>query len=310
MQKVKLPVLGLGLFLALSTSAFAGSVTVNFGNFGAQDGVAALGASASSAQIATYMTDVLQAAGCSGCSVTLPTSAVSVSGASNNGYSQGAVTDTTYNGENHVVGPGSGGQSTTLGDTSNATSNSATPGSSYTDFLSNVNNSSSQVSNQITLQFSGLTNETLTINSFAYEIFPCQSGLGNCTSPPDMTFEAGTNTTGVDSLVTSFGTDGTQTGVTPSTTGSDGSSVHSPNSGSHSDETSSQYIGTWTAGDSIDAGSAGVAELDFIDWPAAIGLDNLSVTVTTDASPVPEPAGIALFGTLVVLLTGKLRKTS
>jgi hypothetical protein len=127
-----------------------------------------------------------------------------------------------------------------------------------------------------------------------------------------MTFEAGTNTTGVDSAVNSFGTDGTQVGVTPSS-GLNGTNTHSEASGIGSAEPLEQYIGTWTAGDSINAGSAGGAELDFIDAPAVIGIDNLDITVTANTSsptPVPEPTAIALFGTLVVLLTRKLRKTS
>ena len=76
------------------------------------------------------------------------------------------------------------------------------------------------------MKFSGFT-----INgaaSFAYEIFPDGScpvlNSSNCGSyhngtyanQPDMEFDAGTNSNGTDPAVTSFGTNGTQYGVTPS----------------------------------------------------------------------------------------------
>jgi hypothetical protein len=308
---MKRPILlAMGMLLSLGASAFAASVTVDF-TFNT------LSAGATDAQIQTYMDGVLSAAGCTGCTVTLPTTAVNVSGATNNTYLQGATTATTYDAGGHVVGPTINGTVVpqNLGDTTYATPTSAgTPPSTnnptYDSYLSNVSNGETQVSNQMTLQFAGLTNETLTVNSFDYEIFPCAPGFENCpgSGTPDMTFEAGTNTTGVDSKVTSFGTGGTQDGVAPGAPGY----THSPNSGKTNTEASPQYLGTWTAGDSINAGSAGHVELDFIDWPAAIGVDNLDITITTTTTttttPVPEPAGIALFGTLVVLLTKKLRR--
>ena len=39
----------------------------------------------------------------------------------------------------------------------------------------------------------------------------------------------------------------------------------------------------------------GVTELDFVDWPAAIGIDNL--TINTPDAHMPEPASLVLFGT-------------
>jgi hypothetical protein len=293
LQKPRL--LALGLFLSAGVSAYATSVTVNF-DFNS------LGSGASALNIATYMTGVLTAAGCTGCSVTVPT--VNSGG----GILMGAVADKTYTGENHVVGPVSGGVVTpvTLGTTNGATSNSPpastfnTPGT-YDTFIANTNDGSGQVSNQITLQFAGFAGKTLTINSFDYEIFPCGVGSSGCTSPPGFTFEAGASTNGVDTPVASFGTGGTQLGVTPSSSnaGGDGTSTKS----SSGTDTNQQYIGTWTAGIT----RTGNAELDFIDWPATIGIDNLNVSWST-SSPVPEPASIVLLGTLVVLLTKKLRK--
>jgi hypothetical protein len=268
------------LVCGLAISAQAGSVTFTFDT---------LSAGATEAQIATYMTNLLVAAGCTGCSVTIPTTD------SGGGVLQGAVTDTTYNGDGYVTGPGTGTKSLTLGDSTGATASNTTStvNSSYDTFLANTNNSSSQISNQITLQFQGFTGDTFTVNSFDYEIFPCADGVDNCTSPPDLTFEAGNNTNGVDNKVTSFGSSGVASGVEPGTT--NGNSVTSPNGNVHS-TTDDQYIGTWTTGASF----TGNTELDFIDWPATIGIDNLSITWTTPPSSVPEPASFLLLGSALL----------
>ena len=245
--------------------------------------------------IASYMNGVLTAAGCTGCSVTVT----------------GAVADTTYNGEGHVTGPGSAGtggtaaKSLTLGTSDGATASNTTSSinSGYDTFLANTNDASTQIASQITMKFSGFT-----INgnaSFDYEIFPD----GSCTSlpcsagAPDFKFEAGTNSTGTDPLVTSFGTNGDQLGVTPGTT--DGNTNNSPLSSS---EATPQFIGTWSGS------LSNVNELDFIDWPATIGVDNLSVnwTTTTQQSPVPEPFSVVLLGTIVggIALRKKIRKAA
>lgn len=274
-------VVAFAMFLSAGVSAYAGSVTFDFNS---------LSSGASSATIQTYMDGVL---GCTAC--------VTVTG---------AVADKTYNGEGYVVGPG--GKSLTLGTSNGATSNSSqTPSSSYDTFIANTNDSSSQISNEITLKFSGFTiNGTV---SFDYEIFPdgsCTSlNSANCggsptggiyPNQPDFEFEAGTNSTGSDPAVNSFATNGTQYGVTPSATGSDGISTKGPN-GTIS---APQYIGAWTGT------LTNINELDFIDRPATIGIDNLTISYNgnTPFSSTPEPASIALLGTLVVLLTKKLRR--
>ncbi len=272
-------VVAFAMFLSAGVSAYAGSVTFDFNS---------LSSGASSATIQTYMNGVL---GCTAC--------VTVTG---------AVADKTYNGEGYVVGPG--GTSLTLGTSNGATSNSSQTPGSYDTFIANTNDSSSQISNEITLKFSGFTiNGTV---SFDYEIFPdgsctalnSSSCGGNPTggiypNQPDFEFEAGTNSTGSDPAVNSFATNGTQYGVAPSAAGSDGISTKGPN-GTIS---APQYIGTWTGT------LTNVNELDFIDWPATIGIDNLTVSYTTyPPTNVPEPASIALLGTLVVLLTKKLRR--
>jgi len=274
------------LFFGMAAVASATSVTFSFNS---------LSENATAAQISTYMDGVLTAAGCTGCSVTVT----------------GAVADTTYNGEGHVTGPGSAGtggtaaKSLTLGTSDGATASNTNSvvNSTYDTFIANTNDASSQISNQITMKFSGFT-----INgsaSFDYEIFPD----GSCTAlpcgsnTPDFEFEAGTNSNGTDPAVTSFGTNGTQYGVTPGTT--NGNTNNSPNSSS---EATPQYIGTWSGSLSNDN------ELDFVDWPATIGVDNLMIswTPTGGQSQVPDPASVLLFGTVVagIALRKKLRKTA
>jgi len=263
------------LFFGMAAVASATSVTFNFNS---------LGAGATNTQISTYMDGVLATAGCTGCSVTVT----------------GAVTDTSYNGEGNVVGPG--GVSLTLGSSTGATSNSSqTPSSTLNTFLATTNNSSQQVSTQINMQFSGFTLNGAA--SFDYEIFP----NGSCTqltasacggnpvngiypNQPDFEFEAGSSSS--VSPVTSFGTNGVQYGVTPSATGSDGSSTAAPNGANNQNP---QYIGAWSGSLSNDS------QLDFVDWPATIGVDNITVSWTTTGgtSPVPDPSSVLLFGTVV-----------
>jgi len=165
---------------------------------------------------------------------------------------------------------------------------------SYDTFISNTNDSGSQLSQQITLQFKNITG--LTVNSFDSEVFPdvscsqldsthcggSQSG-GHYPNQPDLIFEAGNNTNGSDPTVATFW------GVTPGTT--NGTATHSPLSGSSSTEKAPQAIGTWSGS------LTGVSELDFVDWPATIGMDNLNVSFYV---PNPEPASVFLFATAAV----------
>lgn len=253
-------------------SANASSLTFNFNSLSVSTGD-------NSAAVASSMTSALTAAGCSGCSVTVT----------------GAATDQQYNGEGYVTGPGNGSKSLTLGtsDGATASNSNSTVNTLYDTFLANTTDGSSQISQEISIKINGIV---ITAASFDYEIFPdgtCpQLNASNCggnpvngiyPNQPDFDFEAGTNSNGTDSLVTGFGTNGTQYGVTPGTT--DGNAIHSPNSGSGGTDVAPQYIGTWS-------GSLNnVNELDFIDWPATIGIDNLVITYTTTQhqTPVPEP---------------------
>ncbi len=225
------------------------------------------GNSANETAIQNYMDGLL---GCSNC--------VTVTG---------AATDTTYNGDGHVVGPG--GVSLTLGTSNGATSDSSTTPSGTDDtFLSNVTNSASTVSNEIIITFS----QAVTLEGFDYEIFPDAScpSPSNCSGgTPDFTFD-------VNGSTQVFNTNA----VFPSSSGSDGSSTHSPDSGTCSyswcTETSAQYIGHWSGT------LTNVTQLEFIDWPAAIGVDNIDIL-----SPTPEPRNGALLlaGLVLVGLAGK-----
>lgn len=304
MRQPKTILLAMGLFLSVGVSAYATSVDFTFDSQTINGTlITGLSSGATSAQIQTYMNQVLSASGCTGCSATVLVS----------GSSIGAVADQTYNGDGHVTGP-SASKSLTLGDSNGATASNTTSTTGSTDtFIANTNDSSGTVSQQITIQFAGFAGKALTINSFDYEIFPdgtctALSGTGSNSkcgatgsstpsgyaNQPDLIFEAGTNSNGTDAKVT------TLYGVTPGTT--NGNATHSPNSGNSSAELAPQLIGTWTGSLTNDT------ELDFVDWPATIGIDNLQISYTTTTA-VPEPAGIALLGTLVVLLTKKLRRT-
>jgi len=275
---------------AVSVKADSTSVTFSFNSLSANE---------TAGQIATYMDGVLAAAGCTGCTVTVT----------------GAVADQTWNADGNVVGPSA--QSLTLGNSNGATSNSSnTPGATDT-FIANTSDSGTPIASQITMQFSGFT-----INgaaSFDYQIFPditcpvlnssncggSPNGSGIYPNQPDLSFEAGSSST--VSAVTSFGTNGTQYGVTPSASnaGGDGTSTHSPLSGSLSIEKAPQYIGTWSTTSALN----GDTQLDFVDWPATIGVDNLTISWTTP-SPVPEPGSIILVGTaLAGLALNRRRKT-
>ncbi|HTB12896.1 MAG TPA: PEP-CTERM sorting domain-containing protein [Bryobacteraceae bacterium] len=261
-------------FLAVSVCASAGTFTFNFNS---------LGSGATSGQIATYMDGVI---GCSNC--------VTVTG---------AVADQTYNGEGHAVGP-NGGEGTTLGDTTGATNNNMTPGSTDT-FIANTNDSSGQISQEISISFSGMT---ISSASFDYEIFPdglCSAlGNGNCggarnnsstslannPDTPDFDFTTGAASGGTQ-IFTTYG-------VAPTAGGSDGSSIKSS---SMTHETAPQYIGTTGT-----LALGGVSELNFIDWPATIGVDNL--VINTPGGGVPEPSSVLLLGTAFAGVALSLRR--
>jgi hypothetical protein len=215
---------------------------------------------------------------------------VTVTGLQSNGTPGGFVaTDETYTGDGHVVSNTSG-KSLTLGDSNGATSNSSVAPGATDIFLANTDDSRNQLSQGIEITFT----TAVTLTGFDYEIFPdgtcpslssCGSGQSNL---PDLVFKVNgvTNTTFTgDAPCATIG--GCQSSAN---SGKDGNSIHSPISGSGSTELAPQLIGTWSGSIS------GVTKLDFLDWPATIGVDNIKIAST------PEPTGgVFMIGGLALI---------
>lgn len=188
----------------------------------------------------------------------------------------GAQANQSYTGDGHVVGPGNGSTSLTLGNSDGGVQNA----NANDNFIDNV---------------SGITTIMMTFNfkiygvSFDFEIFPdgtCKTGIRCGVNQPDLSLFADGN------LVF-----GKILGVQPGNPGAP--YLHSPNSGSSNNEQAPQYLGQ-----SGNIALNGVTKLEFVDWPATIGVDNLKVS-----NQVPEPASIILLGSgLLVSLTLVRRK--
>lgn len=198
-------------------------------------------------------------------------------GAGNTVAVTGSKADHSYNGDGHVVGPGNGSTSLTLGNSDGGVQNA----NSKDNFIDNV---------------SGITEIMMTFNfkicgiSFDYEIFPdgtCTTGVNCGVNQPDFSVLA----------------DGTLVfgkilGVQPGNPGAP--YLHSPNSGSVNNERAPQFLGQ-----SGYIPLNGVKKLEFVDWPATIAVDNLKIS-----NQVPEPASIVLLGSsLLVAMTAMRRKT-
>ena len=199
----------------------------------------------------------------------------------------GAVGEANYTGDDHVVGPMSGGVATplTLGDTDLGVQH-ALPWDSY------LVNSTANGNDRITMVF----NKPIYGVSFDFEIFPdgtCPdggaSGCANTSAAnwPDFSFRAnGAQVFYVDAIDPSnIGSPVIPAGVTVVAPGT--SLRESPVSdGVSGYELAPQLLalsGSWYFAN-------GVTKLEFVDWPRMIGIDNLALTT------VPEPGTLALLG--------------
>ncbi len=182
----------------------------------------------------------------------------------------GARSADNWTGDGHVVGPCS------------PSCTSVTLDSSGGNFI--INNSPS--SNAITMQFTG-TNYTKV--SFDLEIFPdgtCPTGSNCGTNWPD--FELVENGNPVNTWLAAM----------PGDTAHGGSAwTHSTASGSGGTELAPQLIVY-----NVSYTFAGpITSLQFNDWPATIGIDNLKLSV-------PEPSSLMLLGAGMLGLLGAARR--
>lgn len=198
----------------------------------------------------------------------------------------GSEADKSYDGDNHVVGPFIEFgviRPLTLGTTDGGVQH-ADPRDTFL---------MTSGSDRITMTFSFPIYEV----AFDYEIFPdnqMPDGTGHTTADagwPDFKFRAD----GGQQFRT-FGDmpgAGSLVGLTESET----------TDGDWSTEKAPQYLGqsgTWTFAN-------GVTTLEFVDWPVAIGIDNLTLGDTPPGEPIPEPASLALMGLGLAGLIGRRR---
>ncbi len=314
------------LALAFAAPAQAGTVqvTFDFNNIGAthtstQD--------QTSAQITSWATGVLQTAG-------FTTGTATVTGA----VGQQGNTGSSYTADGNVVGPNktvSGtttNQPLTLGSTEGSTPGNSTyanwdtgikPGHNNQEdgvspssdgYIINCNGADytsycSGQSNNILLQFNNLTINgkayEIASVSFDLEIFPdnsctqlnssnCGGSMVNGHYPNQPDFE----------LLT--GPSGTQLAqwwsATP-VTGGTGTSAYSTSGNDLGGGELAPQLLTTTINPINIASNLKLTSLDFQDWPATIGIDNLVITFQQD---VPEPATLVLFGFGLLGLTGMM----
>jgi hypothetical protein len=213
---------------------------------------------------------------------------VTVTGA----QSVGSSTNQGYAGEGHVVCKGS---------TSGSGCTPETLATKYAaPFL--VTDGSVVIGGDNAIQMAFTGSMQVSSLTFAFEIFPdvsCQSP-SSCNPAPDFTFtmNSGPNTLENCTVFAAFPGSATTTTAPTCATGSissfTGGASDTTNKNSpipSSNETTGQYIGTMT----FNFAPQSNPTLSFIDWPATIGIGNITVGFT---QPVPEP------GSLLMLLSG------
>jgi len=263
------------LLLGTGVCAHAAPVTFNFNTLNAGD---------NNATVQSYMQGVLNSVYGAGKVTVTVTGALADKGAV---QTPGTL---SWNGDGHTVGGNSGTPpSITLGNSDSCTGNGCTAGAADTYIRNNSHVpglSGDPTSDVITMTFSGAGFTGFTNAGFDWEIFPDGSctakdgvncgGAGN-TNLPDFTFTAGATQSTTATVFSA-------SGVVP---GTGGTYSNSP-------------LGAETAPQAIGTGSwafASASAFQFQDWPATIGIDNLTFT---PPSSVPEPGSVALLVTTVV----------
>jgi len=213
----------------------------------------------------------------------------------------GATASKSYTGDNHVVGPVSNGNvvPVTLGSTDNGAAGQG---------IANGNTGDAPRAGAPTTQGSIGTNDAfiytfnsnsivitfpvaVTLKSFDWEVFPnstCKAYNTNCGTPTNANLpDIDVQVNGV-SIFKVFGVDpGTNNTFPNSRCGTATNTVACSSTPNSHPEDAPQLIGTWTGSINIGAGQT----LAFIDWPAAVGIDRLTVTTR-----VPLPGALSLFG--------------
>ena len=226
--------------------------------------------------VENYMNQVLAQAG-------YPAASVDVTG---------AIADNNYTADNHLVGPKNGSVTplalwNTDGSTTPNTDQSKWHLGTRDMFIMNRSGITT-----ISMDFTGIDIDGV---SFDLQIFPD----GTCPSPPDPGCVNPGDTNWPDfnfwvngSLIQSWD------GVKP---GQDGTYLYSPAKPNNGGETAPQLL---TTSGYIDLNGGYTLNLDFVDWPAHIGIDNLRIY------RAPEPGGMLLFGGGLLIAVGLRRRSA
>jgi hypothetical protein len=201
----------------------------------------------------------------------------------------GAVLQTNYAGDGHVVGPKNSGTYVpwTLGDTGyNSNGGLIAPTAKNPIYSSFITNDGFNGGTTITMALKGLSISSI---SFDFEIFP--DGTETKSNPADLTIIGLNGTTQVGSTTISAVNPGAA-GVTAYLPSGTIAYTHSPNSTSGT-EGSAQLLGS-----TVINFSSPVNVLEFQDWPALIGINNLTLVPPPVQHQIatPAPSSVLLLG--------------